>query len=330
MSRLAGSAASRGLSLRARIFRRSSDKAKHRDMYRHRGLSVQPKIDELPYHRVFGPGRDRRFRIPQYHVHLRGVDTVFADGGAGETIVFIHGLAGNVTHWVNVAPHFLDTHRVIAIDLPGHGESGVPDTWSIDNYVSHVIALLDCLGIDKVTLVGHSMGGMVSAAMTIQYPQRVHRTVLVNPAGMQPMPTPIRIAGHLLLRETLLRPVLPRIWKFGILDNVFFTKNAYTDAFIRTAEQTYDPKRDIQGIARVMDGLKRDLLDTNFAALLPKVTKPIFLIWGDRDRLVPAGFLRKAARRLPNVVVEEVARCGHMPIIECPDRVVAFVKRALS
>ncbi len=289
---------------------------------------IQP-IRPLSKARILGPGRDRRFRLSQYHVKLRGIDTVFADEGTGEAILFIHGLAGNVTHWVNVAPYFLSTHRVLAIDLPGHGESEQPMSWSINDYVAHVVALLDRLDIARVTIVGHSMGGMVGAALTIQYPHRVLRTVLVNPAGMQPMPGPVRIAGRLVLRERLLKPLLPKIWKFGILGNVFFTKNAFTDAFIRTAEQTYDPERDIAGIAQVMAGLRGDLLDRSFAALLPDITRPIFLIWGDKDRLVPAGFLRRASNELPNVVVEEIANCGHMPIIEYPERVVAFLKRAL-
>ena len=164
MIRRASRSTSRGTSLRARIFRRSVTRTQRIDLDRNSIPAVRPKIEELPRCRVLGPGRDRRFRLEQYHVRLRGVDTVYADQGEGATIVFIHGLAGNVTHWVNVAPHFLATHRVIAIDLPGHGESGAPRTWSVDEYVSYVVALIDRLDIDCVTLVGHAMGGMVAAA----------------------------------------------------------------------------------------------------------------------------------------------------------------------
>ena len=89
------------------------------------------------------------------------------------------------------------------------------------------------------------------------------------------------------------------------------------------------PARDIAGIAQVMSGLKADLLERNFSALLAKLKRPVFLIWGDKDRLVPAGFLRRAAATLPHVEVEEIRDCGHMPIIEYPHRVVDFVYRAL-
>lgn len=314
----------------------SDESAKHIDtatvdvpLPRTSHASALPRIYRLPIRRVHGPGRDRRFRLAQYHVCLRGVDTVFADEGTGEALLFIHGLAGNVTHWVNVAPQFTEEYRVLAIDLPGHGESGSPEHWSIQGYVEHVKALLDRLGIRRITVVGHSMGGMVAAALAIDSPDRVHRAVLVNPAGMQPMPRPVRFVGHLLLRERILKPLLPRVWKHGILGNVFYTKNIYTAAFIRTAEDTYVPARDIAGIAQVMSGLKPDLLERNFSALLAKLKRPVFLIWGDKDRLVPAGFLRRAAATLPHVEVEEIPDCGHMPIIEYPHRVVDFVYRAL-
>jgi len=149
----------------------------------------------------------------------------------------------------------------------------------------------------------------------------------VNPAGLQPMPRPVRLAGRLLLRRLLLNPILPKVWQ-GILANVFYEDNEYTRAFIRTCQDTYDPE-DVYEISLLMQALRPDLLSRDYASLLPQLTTPTWLIWGTKDRLVPAKFLRKAARKLPQVTIEELPRCGHMPIIERPDRVIAFLEHAL-
>lgn len=294
-------------------------------------IAAPGRVVPMPRENVAGPGRDTRFDIPQFFFELNGRRTAFADSGTdGPAVIFIHGLAGNVTHWVNVVPEFVRTHRVIAVDLFGQGESTKPtDHLSTEMYVRQVRQLMDILGIETATIVGHSMGGMVAAAFALGCAHRTEQAVLVNPAGMQPMPGPIRLAGHAVLRQGLLNRLLPRVWK-TILANVFYTDNEYTRAFYKMVDTTYDPARDVADVSRVMDLMRRDLLDRNYADLLPQITLPVFLIWGDKDRLVPARALHRASRELPNVWVDEIENCGHMPIIERPERVIAFLRRALS
>ncbi len=283
----------------------------------------------MPAEHVAGSGRDRRFQLPQFFTSLNGNRTAFFDAGKGPALIFVHGLAGNVTHWVNVAPHFVDRFRVIGLDLIGGGETDKPDTpYSIDLMVAQVLALMDRLGLRKATLIGHSLGGMVATRFATLHPERLDRIVLVNPAGLQPMPLPVRVAGHRLLRAGLLSRLLPRVWR-TILANVFYNDNEYTQSFIHTVDTTM-VNEDIHDIARLMDRLRFDLLDHNYAPLLPKLQTPTYVIWGEKDRLVPARWLRRASKRLPNVTCEEIPRCGHMPIIERPARVIAFLNSALS
>lgn len=282
----------------------------------------------MPLANVAGSGRDRRLQLPQFFTNLDGIRTAFFDCGDGPALIFVHGLAGNLTHWVNVAPRFVDRFRVIGLDLVGNGESDKPHVrYSIAMFVEQVIGLMDRLGLEKATVVGHSLGGMVATRCATVHPERMDRIVLVNPAGLQPMPRPVRWAGHGVLREALLNRLLPRIWR-GILANVFYDDNEYTQAFIDTVDQTMDDN-DIYDIARLMDRLRPDLLDRNYADLLPALETPTHVIWGEKDRLVPARWLRRAARRLPNVTCEEIPHCGHMPIIERPERVIAFLNGAL-
>ncbi|GMV42878.1 MAG: hypothetical protein AMXMBFR64_45940 [Myxococcales bacterium] len=293
-------------------------------LHAHAALGVAP----LPRARVEGPGRDRRFPLPQFEASIRGLRTAFFDGGTGPTIVFIHGLAGNLTHWLHVAPRFADRFRVVGLDLPGCGETEEPRGYSLRSYAEHVRALMDLLGIERATLVGHSMGGMVSTDFALQTPERADRIVLVNPAGFHPLPRLLRLGGEVVLREGLLNRVLPSVWR-GILHNVFCEPSEHTEAFMHMVRETYRDE-DVWMISRVMAGLRKDLLHRNFTAMLPGMDLPVWLIWGEKDRLVPARVFHRAARRLPHVTVCEVPRCGHMPIIEKPHTVVDFLERAVA
>ena len=282
----------------------------------------------MPPENVAGPGRDPRFLLPQRFVDLRGLRTAYFDAGEGPVVLFIHGLAGNVTHWLHVAPELAERCRTIGLDLPGHGETGRCDVrYTVRMYADHVVAFLNALDIDRATIVGHSLGGMVATDVALRHRSRAERLVLVNPAGSQPMPLPVRIIGEALLRPWILNPVLPRVWK-NILDNVFYEKNAHTEAFVQNCEATYKVS-DIVDISRVISDLRDDFLGRDFAADLGDLTLPVSLVWGEKDHLVPARLLRRTAARLAHVTCDEIASCGHMPIIERPQRVIAAIERGL-
>jgi len=123
------------------------------------------------------------------HLHrivLPGAEVNYAEIGEGEPILFVHGLAGCWQNWLENLPHFGRTHRAIALDLPGFGESPMP-SWSIDMpaYGRLIHDFCEKLGIDRVAaLVGNSMGGFVSTEAVIERPSRFERLVLVSAAGI--------------------------------------------------------------------------------------------------------------------------------------------------
>jgi pyruvate dehydrogenase E2 component (dihydrolipoamide acetyltransferase) len=292
---------------------------------------VNPHVENMPGERVFGPGRDRHFHLSQYITNVRGLPMAFFDDGKpdGDVILFIHGLAGNVTHWVHVAPAFLQTHRVIGVDLPGMGETPpLARGYSIEAFSEQVVGLLETLKIDKALLVGHSLGGMVSMEVYKRARERVRGMLLVGSAGFIPVPKPLRAAGRLVLNEQLLKRLLPHVWQ-NILGTVFERDNEYTRQFIQSVSDTYDPVEDVYPIAAVMSGLKQDFLYRNYEALLDELQVPLHLLWGQKDRLTPAVHLPRLASRSRLVRVELVAECGHMPNIETPHRVVQAVERLI-
>ena len=285
----------------------------------------------MPSKNIAGGGRDSAFPIPQYFADLKGHKTAFCDsGGEGPVLFFVHGLAGNLTHWVHVAPAFVGEYRVVGVDLYGCGESERrKDRYSIGMYAEQVLGLMDLLQIGRATLVGHSLGGMVLTDLILAQPHRAERVVMVNPAGFLAIPRLVRGLGRLVLRRRLLNLLLPRLWKL-VLANVFYSDNSYTRHFVEVQEQTYDPLTDIFDVTRVMTDLRREVLRRNYMTLLPQVAVPVHVIWGEKDRLVPAPELRRAASRLPDATLREISNVGHMPIIEVPEEVVAFLREALA
>ena len=291
-------------------------------------VELDTSIYPMPPSEQEGWCRDPAFAIPQFHTSIQGLKTAFFDGGEGEPVVFIHGLAANLTHSIHIAPHFARRFRVIGLDLPGTGESDKSNLdYSVDMYVDHLERLLDRLDLDRVVLVGHSLGGMVSTAFTMAHPERVKAVVLVNPAGLQPVPLPLRLGGHILMRPWFLDRVLPVTWK-SLLSAVFYEKNRFTRQFIDACEETANDGH-IGYVSHMISALRADFLDRDFGPMLHDIEVPTWLIWGAHDLLVPASRIRRAAELFSNVEIEEIPKCGHMPNIEYPFRLISFIERAI-
>lgn len=101
--------------------------------------------------------------------------------GNGETLVFIHGLSDNLLYWEYLASNLKNDYQILRVDLRGHGNSGLGnDEISIDTYVDDLFVLLDELNLEKINLVGFSLGGAVALAFTIKYPSIVSSLVLMS------------------------------------------------------------------------------------------------------------------------------------------------------
>lgn len=116
------------------------------------------------------------------------VYAISAGAPGAPAVVFLHGIGGSSASWQGVIGSFADTHHVAAIDLPGHGQSDVPDAgqsdYSVAGLARAVTEALTQLELERVTLVGHSLGGAVAIAVALAAPDRVERLVLVDSTGL--------------------------------------------------------------------------------------------------------------------------------------------------
>jgi pimeloyl-ACP methyl ester carboxylesterase len=111
------------------------------------------------------------------------VELFYTDEGEGDPpMLFVHGFAGDSNDWIWQLPHFTRTHRVIAVDLRGHGRSSVPaDGFESKVFAADIAALLEQLACGPVVAVGHSLGGVVVSALAIEHPHLVRALVCIDP-----------------------------------------------------------------------------------------------------------------------------------------------------
>src|SRR5262245_59060657 len=115
---------------------------------------------------------------------VQGIETACADQGAGEALLCLHGWGANLRYWRKLWPSVVPRFRCLAPDLPGFGRSGKPADapYTIEWYADWVLSLLEAKGVASATLLGHSMGGMISILLAARHPERVRRLILLNPA----------------------------------------------------------------------------------------------------------------------------------------------------
>ncbi|MEX0971641.1 MAG: alpha/beta fold hydrolase [Solirubrobacterales bacterium] len=305
-----------------------------------------PETDQrgLTKHSVDFPGGDYGERDPEWlkidwreHLHrieLPGAEVNYAEIGEGEPILFVHGLAGCWQNWLENLPHFGRTHRAIALDLPGFGESPMP-SWPIDMpaYGRLIHDFCEKLGIDWVAaLVGNSMGGFVSTEATIERPERFDKLVLVSAAGISFARTEGRRleAGVQLFeasfpflagpRRAWLRRPRGRQFAFG---RVFRYPNRVRPELLSEQIAPGLQSPGFNDAIRAIGGY-----DTRHR--LTEIEIPTLVVWGLNDHVVPLEAAIGYNRLIPRSRLELFERTGHVPQMERPTRFNALVDNFLE
>lgn len=285
------------------------------------GESGPPRETVCPVH----PGRLSGFPLSQY----RDTDPqriVYFDAGAGEAVVFVHGLGGNLTHWQFVAPELSRTHRVIGLDLPGFGESLRPsEPYTYDLMADAVFGLLERRGVDRFTVVGHSFGGAVATVMALRAPERVNGLVVVNPAGYHRLPRWMQEGSRLALHPVVTTPGL-FLSVHWILRQVCRGKGPGVDAFRSSALKLEGGWKFLNDLTHAAWSLRLDIVSRHFLDQLSELRLPTHMVWGDADRLLDSALGARAAQKMPAARISRLPGVGHMPIFEQPAAVVEAVR----
>ncbi|MEO6997247.1 MAG: alpha/beta fold hydrolase [Terracoccus sp.] len=272
--------------------------------------------------------------LPPQTMSLHGNSLSYIDSGAGEPVLFVHGLLGSHRNWRYLIDRIDDTHRVIVPDLFGHGSSAKPQgDYSLGAHAGMLRDLLDALGIDRVTLVGHSLGGGISLQFCYLFPERVERLVLVGSGGLGREVIPALRAATLPGAEWVL-PVIasPRV-RGGVetigrgLARVGWRASQDMQAAWEgfTALSDADSRRAFLATTRaVIDFGGQSVAAKDYLPDLADL--PVLVVWGTHDMVIPASHAERAKEAIPGCRVELFDGAGHYPHLEDPERFAALLR----
>jgi pimeloyl-ACP methyl ester carboxylesterase len=262
-------------------------------------------------------------------ITVDGVETQYLEAGAGAPLLLLHGHEQGATTWRWVIPALARTHRVLALSLPGHGESGpAADAHAPGaDLAPFVAAFLSALGVEPpVDLVGHSAGGAIALRLALADPARIRTLTLVDSAGLGREVHPLlavdtlpvigelavmisRMPGGDLARTSMSAAMLfAQPWRvpgaFITEQHALSRRPGQLEASTAMARALFGP----YGQRQILTGR------------LPALTTPTLVVWGDRDYLLPVQQAHAAVKNLPHGQLSVFPDCGHLPHVEHPGR----------
>ena len=267
-------------------------------------------------------------------VTIHGHRRAFVKTGTGPAVLLLHGLGCDHTTWESVIEPLSRRYTVIAPDLLGHGRSDKPRAdYTLGGFANGMRDLLTVLGIDKVTVIGHSFGGGVAMQFAYQYPERTERLMLVASGGLGPEVSPaIRAISTPGFHQVMSVLTLPGIRHAGMagmralsgtglsltrdLDEVARIYDTFRDSAARHA---------VRHVVKAVVDWQGQIVTMADRAYLTEAM-PMWVVWGRDDRVIPVRHANAAAELAPNARVEVIPDSGHFPHKDHPQRFARIVQ----
>lgn len=270
----------------------------------------------------------RRIRL---HEHLPPTSV------GDEAVVLLHGIAGSAETWAPVLARS-EGRRVLALDLPGHGESEAPRAdYGLGAMASTVRDVLAVSGVRHATVVGHSLGGGIALQFAYQFPEMCDRLVLVASAGLGPEVSPVLRAAALPGAPAALALAVNRVTlaiaraAARVGRRLGGSLKLETRELVRHFASLADParRRAFLFIARSFIDLRGQRASAVDKLYLAEAV-PVLLVWGARDPLIPVAHGERTAALLPGSHLTVLENVKHFPHVAAPDRFCALLNEFLS
>lgn len=241
----------------------------------------------------------------------------YVSGGAGKPLVLVHGLAGRAEDWLALAPELMrNGYRVYALDLLGYGLSAKPDVdYSIALESELVLRFLESQNLQQADVAGWSMGGWIALKLAADHPERVHRLILLDSAGVKfdavhasaLRPKTEADLAHMMEVLTPHPPPIP----------AFYARQVLRDL----AAEDWVIERSLKSMQS-----GKDLMDGRMAT----VRIPVLIVWGKEDVLTPPSLGEQMHQAMPQSVYYLLDDCGHLAPVECSGPVARSIVRFLK
>jgi len=252
--------------------------------------------------------------------------------GSGPPLVFVHGLGASADWWLWNLPEFARSFSTYAIDLPGSGKSsGCASIEEIEAPELFLKVLFDALDLTSAVVIGHSMGGYLSARFAMAYPHQVAELVLVDSAGFGSIHHPLLRAMTL----PLVGEILTRAGSAGtafFIRSLFYNKNKIPPQLMEMAQifaRRSSFSKNFLGLLRAGVTPTGAWKLTFIADSLKRINAPLLIIWGDQDPIFPVKQCLNLRQSLPEAHIHVFEQCGHVPQLEYPSEFVAVVSHFL-
>jgi pimeloyl-ACP methyl ester carboxylesterase len=244
---------------------------------------------------------------------------------ASSSVLMLHGFSADKNIWLRFARHFVGHYRVIIPDIAGHGETGFKTGggYDIPLQAKRIIQLLDVCGVEKVHVIGNSMGGYIAAWLAATYPDRIASVALLDPAGVT-APEISDMERHLANGHN---PFL------------IHSREEFRRFYAMTmAEPPWVPGVVLDAIALRYQQQREELEEIfkDFRASppmepkLPDIRAPVLLLWGRKDRLIDVSSVAIWSKGIADLRVEVWDHIGHMPMVELPTSTARLYREFLA
>ncbi len=263
-------------------------------------------------------GTSRTLATPDGELH-------YHEAGDGPPLLLLHGSGPGVSGWANFSgnlPRFARHFRTLVLDLPGFGRSHPVATSPVLHAPVAVLAFLDGLGIDRLAMLGNSLGGGVVARLAATNPDRVTRLVTLGGVGV-PFFSPLPSEGIIRLVEYVEDPTRDRLVQW--MRSMVFDPAVLTEEFV---EARWATASDPEALAAIRTIYSRQMLDVlrplllgnpDVLGMLGRIQAPTLLTWGRDDRVTPLDGAIAPLRLIPRCELHVFPDCGHWAMIERKD-----------
>ena len=262
----------------------------------------------------------------EWEIELHGHRVIYRIAGDGPPVVLIHGMVNSSRHWEEVALRLADRYTVVAPDLLGHGDSAaVRGDYSLGAHACSIRDLLTTIGIERATVVGHSLGGGIAMQFFYQFPQRVERLALISSGGLGHEVSP-------MLRGAALPGAATGIWLVAnrrvraALENAgerMRARGSRKGVYLQAVARAMRPLQDaaarrafVQTLRSVIDVRGQHVSAIDRLYLLGEL--PTLIVWGGRDNTIPMEHGLAAHELIPNSRFVTLPKAAHFPNIEDP------------
>ena len=258
-------------------------------------------------------------------------------GGAGRPLLMVHGLGGSALNWMSVGPRIATSHRALALDLAGFGQTPLhgrtatvgANTALVHEFIEKVIG-------ESVVLVGNSMGGHIAVLEAAAHADSVHSLVLVDPAIPGPhvrRPQPLMLGAMAALSipglaQTLLDRRVRALGPEGLVKQTLALVCAdpsrvdpqVVEAHVQlTREREHLGRQNARAFVQASRSIGLRMANPAFWSRVASVTAPTLVIHGSLDRLIPVAAARDMCRRRPDWELKILEGVGHVPMMETPN-----------